>query len=258
MTNPILSKREWEVIDLLMQGKSNKQIALALGISQRTAEFHLSNIYAKFQVSTRVELILKLAHLTGNVKWRKLRQPAVAEPAQTSENRSWYPLEAQKTSQPDEEVDMKIFIKLKYVLTSIVTALAAGAVWLFALRQNNLLSDSDVTRWSGLLAATLILVGLAVGLVASRKGSSLLKVCLSTLFGAGLGPVVIPLLMTIAVTPLAKMAERMGFFDASTMPGDIASTLGTLVMITLWLALGIGLGTLLLALTIKKPTERAA
>ena len=55
-----LSKREWEVARLLLEGKSNKLIALSLGISDRTVEFHLKNIYNKLQVSTRVELILKL------------------------------------------------------------------------------------------------------------------------------------------------------------------------------------------------------
>jgi hypothetical protein len=50
---------------LLLQGKSNKQIALALGIAERTVEFHLKNIYAKLQVNSRVELILKLGQATG-------------------------------------------------------------------------------------------------------------------------------------------------------------------------------------------------
>ena len=57
-----LSKREKEVLRLVLQGKSNKQIALSLGISIRTVEFHLKNIYAKFQVSSRIELILKLGY----------------------------------------------------------------------------------------------------------------------------------------------------------------------------------------------------
>jgi DNA-binding CsgD family transcriptional regulator len=59
-----LSKREREVLKLVLQGKSNKQIALSLAIAVRTVEFHLKNIYAKFQVSSRIELILKLGHAT--------------------------------------------------------------------------------------------------------------------------------------------------------------------------------------------------
>ena len=55
------SEREQQVIELLIQGKSNKQIALALGISQRTVEFHLSNIYAKLDVTSRTEAAVKLS-----------------------------------------------------------------------------------------------------------------------------------------------------------------------------------------------------
>jgi DNA-binding CsgD family transcriptional regulator len=55
-----LSKREREVVDLLLLGQSNKQIASSLSISERTVEFHLKNIYAKFGVSSRVELVLQL------------------------------------------------------------------------------------------------------------------------------------------------------------------------------------------------------
>jgi DNA-binding CsgD family transcriptional regulator len=55
------SERERDVVKLLLQGKSNKQIALELGISNRTVEFHLSNIYAKLEVSSRTGAILKLA-----------------------------------------------------------------------------------------------------------------------------------------------------------------------------------------------------
>ena len=60
-----LSNRESEVVKLLLEGKSNKLIASALGISDRTVEFHLKNIYAKSEVSSRTELILKLGQSTG-------------------------------------------------------------------------------------------------------------------------------------------------------------------------------------------------
>ena len=57
----LFSAREKEVIAPLLEGKSNKQIALELGIAQRTVEFHLSNIYTKLGVSSRTEAALKLA-----------------------------------------------------------------------------------------------------------------------------------------------------------------------------------------------------
>ncbi len=55
------SKREKEVVALLRQGKSNKEIAFTLGIAVRTVEFHLSNIYAKLDVTSRTEAVLKLS-----------------------------------------------------------------------------------------------------------------------------------------------------------------------------------------------------
>lgn len=59
-----LSTRERDVVDLLLEGNSNKQIARALHISERTVEFHLTNIYARLGVSSRTELILKLREST--------------------------------------------------------------------------------------------------------------------------------------------------------------------------------------------------
>jgi DNA-binding CsgD family transcriptional regulator len=83
-----LSKREQEVLGLLLEGKSNKQIALALGITIRTVEFHLKNVYAKFQVSSRVELILKLRHSTHlpEAKIEELGYSTVDRSGENAEN----------------------------------------------------------------------------------------------------------------------------------------------------------------------------
>jgi DNA-binding CsgD family transcriptional regulator len=64
--NSPFSSREKDVIELLLQAKSNKQIALALGISVSTVEFHLKNIFAKLGVESRVEAVRKLLETTGN------------------------------------------------------------------------------------------------------------------------------------------------------------------------------------------------
>jgi DNA-binding CsgD family transcriptional regulator len=61
MIEEAFSAREREVVELLLQGKSNKQIALALRVANRTVEFHLSNIYAKLGVTSRTEAVLKLS-----------------------------------------------------------------------------------------------------------------------------------------------------------------------------------------------------
>jgi DNA-binding CsgD family transcriptional regulator len=59
-----LSKREQEVVELLLRGMSNQQIAQNLGIAERTVEFHLNHIYTKLGVSSRAEAILLLGKTT--------------------------------------------------------------------------------------------------------------------------------------------------------------------------------------------------
>ena len=81
-----LSNREKEVLNLVLQGKSNKQIALSLAISVRTVEFHLKNVYAKFQVSSRIELLLKLGQATGTAKIEELGYSTVESQREKAEN----------------------------------------------------------------------------------------------------------------------------------------------------------------------------
>ena len=51
----LLSRREVEVLRLLGEGLSNREIAERLFISPKTAEHHVSRIYAKLGLSTRAE-----------------------------------------------------------------------------------------------------------------------------------------------------------------------------------------------------------
>jgi DNA-binding NarL/FixJ family response regulator len=48
-----LSAREAEVVRLVARGQTNRQIATVLGISERTVDRHVSNIFAKLDVSSR-------------------------------------------------------------------------------------------------------------------------------------------------------------------------------------------------------------
>ncbi len=52
-----LTARETEVLQLLAQGLANKQIAVALGISEHTVKFHVSAIYAKLGAANRTEAV---------------------------------------------------------------------------------------------------------------------------------------------------------------------------------------------------------
>jgi DNA-binding NarL/FixJ family response regulator len=53
----LLSKRELEVVKLLVQGLSNSEIARQLQLSQHTVKNHLFRIFDKLGVSSRIELV---------------------------------------------------------------------------------------------------------------------------------------------------------------------------------------------------------
>jgi DNA-binding NarL/FixJ family response regulator len=52
------SPRETEVLALVARGASNKEIAKSMGLSVRTVEAHLRNIFAKLLVSSRTEAVV--------------------------------------------------------------------------------------------------------------------------------------------------------------------------------------------------------
>lgn len=52
-----LSPREREIVQLLAEGKSNKEVARALGITVKTAETHRSNIMRKMEFASLSDLI---------------------------------------------------------------------------------------------------------------------------------------------------------------------------------------------------------
>ena len=53
-SQPVLTTRELQVLELLATGMSNKEIAAALGIRSDTAGAHIKSIFAKFAVHDRV------------------------------------------------------------------------------------------------------------------------------------------------------------------------------------------------------------
>ena len=81
-----LSPRETEVVGLVLQGKSNKQIAFQLGITERTVEFHLKNVYAKLGIGSRMELAVKLWKSAGDGAVSALRESTVAEDVEIAQN----------------------------------------------------------------------------------------------------------------------------------------------------------------------------
>ncbi len=55
-----LTVREQEVLQLILSGKSNREIARALFISESTVKTHARNIFSKYDVGSRAELISTL------------------------------------------------------------------------------------------------------------------------------------------------------------------------------------------------------
>ena len=51
-----VSRREQEVLDLILKHLANKEIASNLQVSERTVKFHVSSLLAKFGVSDRIAL----------------------------------------------------------------------------------------------------------------------------------------------------------------------------------------------------------
>lgn len=61
--NTYLTFQELKCIELLIDGKSSKQISTCLNISSRTVETHIANIKEKFKCNTLCELGIKIAKL---------------------------------------------------------------------------------------------------------------------------------------------------------------------------------------------------
>ncbi|HKQ12845.1 MAG TPA: helix-turn-helix transcriptional regulator [Steroidobacteraceae bacterium] len=56
---PSFTGRERQIVDQLMQGMTNRQIAYSLGIAEGTVKKHLHHVYQKLGVRSRVLLIVE-------------------------------------------------------------------------------------------------------------------------------------------------------------------------------------------------------
>lgn len=63
MTNNILTTREKMVFELLIDNKSTKDIAIELGISEKTVRNHISNVMQKLGVNGRAGAVVELLKL---------------------------------------------------------------------------------------------------------------------------------------------------------------------------------------------------
>jgi len=57
--NPQLTEHQTSVLRLVAEGLTNGQIACDLGIKERTVEYHVSMIFQRLEVSSRVAAVVK-------------------------------------------------------------------------------------------------------------------------------------------------------------------------------------------------------
>ena len=63
MNKSILTKREKEVFELLINNKTTTEIAIILGISEKTVRNHISNSMQKLGVKGRASAVIELLKL---------------------------------------------------------------------------------------------------------------------------------------------------------------------------------------------------
>ena len=257
-----LSKREREVVGLLLQGKSNKLIAAALGISVRTVEFHLQNVYVKQGVGSRMELVLQLRTSAVTAEINHLRSSTVARLEENAENGG---KSGQRTAGASsfietiamigKEVRLNAHLTSRHVQLGTATAVLTGAAWVALMKRFGNITISPIPWWLPSLALVLILLGAFLGALGKTNGSSLRRVFTSTLFATGLSPFAIMPVVLITVYPLGKLVEWLGLIDRATLPGELASNIVTAAMLGIWLIIGSAIGAILLFVTIGKPAQ---
>lgn len=60
-----LTRREWDVLSVLITGASNRQISARLHISPRTVTNHLASIFTKLGTRTRTEAVARAVEVAG-------------------------------------------------------------------------------------------------------------------------------------------------------------------------------------------------
>lgn len=62
-SNERLTSREAQVLGLIFEGRSSREVAQSLFLSKRTVDFHLARIYEKLNVNNRLQAIRRAAEL---------------------------------------------------------------------------------------------------------------------------------------------------------------------------------------------------
>jgi DNA-binding CsgD family transcriptional regulator len=76
-----LSPRQREILDLVAEGRTSKEIAAALGISESTVNWHLANAFERLGASSRAEAVALSMRANGSTPAPVSRAPVRPAPA---------------------------------------------------------------------------------------------------------------------------------------------------------------------------------
>lgn len=137
MQTSLFTRRESEVLQLLQQGLSNKQIAMALGITERTVEFHLSNIFTKLGVNSRTEAVIRLA------------DQAIQQPSATSTGTAIRDSTVENRSETTENEKKSIRFRWSPMKKKMIFYIAGAILFLGVCLYTLLFSSSTPTQYKG-------------------------------------------------------------------------------------------------------------
>ena len=60
----VLNIREQQIVRLLMAGKTNKEIARAIGVSEKKVKHYMTGLMQKLQVRNRLEVVIAAQRFT--------------------------------------------------------------------------------------------------------------------------------------------------------------------------------------------------
>ena len=152
--NP-LTDRQMEVLRLVAQGVTNKEIGQALDISEHTVRKHLQNIFEKLEVSSRTEATT-VAYQRG---WVTLPTPESGPPA--AQNKP--AMQTGGAGTPAAEVDMRWLIAVGITGVAVLLLIAVYAI----TRQSTSVAGSpvvsavEIDRWTETTPLTVPRSGLA-------------------------------------------------------------------------------------------------
>ena len=112
--NTTLTSRETEILALLAEGKSNKEIAAELFISINTVKVHVSNIFQKIEVSSRTEATLYAIENGFSLQTRISDLPEGLSTSASSDN-----LKASKPTPAQNQLIMIILIVMTVIGVAI-------------------------------------------------------------------------------------------------------------------------------------------